>query len=132
MRGHRGARVLSKVELHRLESALSDDGGVPFRGCVAVRGCEAVIPSKRNWLRLAWVGLWALCGACSAIVDADPVAVLGEKPLTCTPGVVREGCYCVDGQTGSQQCNLGGGYDPCVCAPPANVGAAGKGGGKGR
>jgi hypothetical protein len=78
---------------------------------------------------LAWVGLWALCGACSAIVDADPVAVLGKKPTTCTPDVPLEGCPCPgqDGQTGSQQCNLGGGYDPCVCAPVADVGAAGDG-----
>jgi hypothetical protein len=84
--------------------------------------CRAM--KARMRLSLAVFGVFALIpclGSCSAVVHPD-VGSLNPAPAACSPGVVAV-CPCIGGGTGTQVCNAGGGYDPCICG--ARTGNAG-------
>jgi hypothetical protein len=72
------------------------------------------------------LALAAAGAGCSAIVDPD-VGKLGPAPApACTPNRVLS-CICRGGLTGTQICNDGGSYDPCVCTGAGQAGMGGKG-----
>src|SRR5689334_2585921 len=98
--------------------------------------CDAV--GARTSIGLL-AGLAALASwGCMAIVDPD-VGALGHPPAACQPGT-QSPCNCQNGTeaiSGFQLCNMGGGYDDCVCGstvqqPTAGAPAPGPAGNKGK